>query len=398
MKLRGLVITGMLFLTLGGVSGWLILGQNANVVSNLNHTELVADNKNPKTSEPKMWLTWYGDDAIVYRLRVNAKAYAELYASLRQSLAQDQVRMESISGNHIAAELTPIFAELPPKLDNFLNGLFDITSSTTFLGQGLSVASETIKTQNNSPEQIAIQVSERVRTNLADQVVTKFRDTVLLPGFTLRALREASGRAFAMMCQDILENCDRYDRAFQDFVLKTPGTVESRDGEAGWHSDPSWQQGNATFLSLCPDLRRSIAGHLSDTPLVEAFTAAEEMVHAQALELVRPLTETSVDVALNTAKTEASLNSLLPASIASAIAYCVGPISSTWSLTKQALDQLGGVPGQRRLETGLKATLDSLQTDSIQRLHSLYRSFIAAEMERMGLNLAARSEGEWSHQ
>lgn len=397
MKLRGLVISGILLLTLGGLSGWLILGQHTNFIVKNDNNE-INTNKNSAIPEPKMWLAWYGEDAVVYRLHVNANTYEDLYASLRQSLAQDQVRMESIAGNHLAAELTAIFAELHLKLDTFLNDLFDIKSNAIFLGQSLNVAGEAVTTQDRTSERAVAQASERVRAELATKIVTKFRDTVLLPGFTLRALREASGRAFAMMCQDILENCNRYDRAFRDFVLKTSGTVESRDSESGWHSDPSWQQNNATFLSLCPDLRRSIPGHLSDTPLIEAFNATEAMIHAQAIELVRPLTETSINVAMRTADIATNLNTLLPTGIATTIAYLLGPISSTWTLTRQTFDRLGGIHSRKRLEISLKSTLDSLQTDSIQRLHSLYRTFIATEMERIGINLASRSEGEWSHQ
>jgi hypothetical protein len=398
MKLRGLVIVGLLLLTFGSISGWWILGQNNNVVSISGFTWFKDTTTDPITSQPKLWLAWYGDDTVVYRLQVNAVVYEELYSSLRQSLAQDQVRMESIAGSHLATELSPIFTELTPRLNRFLSELFEITSSAAFLSQGLSIASEILKTQNSQSNLTTTEISDLVRAKLASEMVIKFRDTVLLPGFTMRALRSASGRAFSMVRQDLLENCDRYDRAFRDFILKTSGTVESRDGESGWRPDPSWQQGNATFFSFCPDLRRQNLTQLSDTPLIESFSVVEETVQAQALELLRPLTDVSMNVAIHSGYISDTLHVILPASISNTLAFGISALSSSWTLAKQVLDKLGGTLGKERLEIGLKATLDGLQTDSIQRLHSVYRAFIAVEMERIGINLAARSEGEWSKQ
>jgi hypothetical protein len=71
--------------------------------------------------------------------------------------------------------------------------------------------------------------------------------------------------------------------------------------------------------------------------------------------------------------------------------------ASTWSIVGRMFDKLGGTQGRKRFAAGLLATLHGLQTDSVQRLHSVYRTFVTAEIERIGLNLAARSEGVWSH-
>ncbi|KOR30788.1 hypothetical protein TI04_04095 [Achromatium sp. WMS2] len=399
MKLPGLAILGLVLLALGGVSGWWILSQNTIDIPIGIATHDKSKSMPGGTKNSNAWLVWYGDDTVVYRLRVNTLAYDDLYASLRQSISQDQMRMESIAGSHLMAMLSPVFAELPPRLEPFLDNLFNISSSASFLSQALSVANAAVANSDQLAEDKAIQARERARLSLANDVVVRFRDSVLLPGFTLRALRAASNRAFLMVHQDLLENCDRYDRAFRDFVLKTTGTVESRDGDMGWRPDPSWQQSNATFLSLCPELRNPNVSQLADTPLIEAFTSVEDVVRAQALELVRPLTETSVNIALRTDSIANGINSLwIPHSLADPVAVGISSVTSVWTLTSQALNQLGGAAGRERFNTGLKATLDGLQTDSLQRLHSLYRSFIATEVERIGLNLAARSEGVWSHQ
>lgn len=248
MKLHGLVIAGVLLLALGVVGGWWILGQHIDARSNIANESSRKGTKATNTKDLGIWVVWYGDDTAVYRLRVNSVAYEDLYATLRQSLAQDQMRLESIAGGHISAMLAPIFAGLPARIEPFLDDLFSVTNSASLLGKALGFAIEAVKESNHAPEQITAQAQETTRTHLADEVVIGFRDAVLLPGFTLRALRGASGRAFSLLRQDLLENCDRYDRAFRNFVLSTAGTVESREGELGWRPDPSWQQGNATFF------------------------------------------------------------------------------------------------------------------------------------------------------
>ncbi|KOR28869.1 hypothetical protein TI03_03700 [Achromatium sp. WMS1] len=237
MKLHGLVITGILLLALGGVSGWWILGQHIDAKSGIGRSP--AQNAKTTSKNLTIQVVWYGDDTAVYRLRVNSVAYEDLYATLRHSLAQDQMRLESIAGGHISATLTPIFKNLPERIAPFLDKLFSISNSASLIGQALGFAIEAAKTSNKASKHLITQVRETTRTKLADQVVKEFRDNVLLPGFTMRGLRSASGRALALLRQDLLENCDRYDRAFKNFVLTAHGTVESREEGLGWRPDPS---------------------------------------------------------------------------------------------------------------------------------------------------------------
>jgi hypothetical protein len=401
-KRYGLLAAGGLLLLLSSLAAWWMVDLSPNTDAT---TTPHSDDK-PATAnkgDAKIWVVWYGDDAALYRLRVSTAAYADLYAALRKALAQDQVRLESVAGGHLYAELTPIFAELPPRLGAFLESLFDLSNSSSLVGEALDAATEAIRATDASTTtevQNAENAREQTRIHLADEVVTRFRDSVLLPGFTLRALRAASGRAFALLRQDLLEDCNRYDQAFRGFVLSAPGTVETRDGDAGWRADPSWQQGNATFLSLCQDLRRTDAGQLSDASVMGAFAAAEEAVHAQALELVRPMAGTAVDVALSTHGIATTLGNTfgLASGVARPIASGISRVSSAWTLVSRTFDRLGGAQSRERFSVGLQATLDALKTDGLQRLHSAYRSFIAAELEHIGLNLSARSEGVWSHQ
>jgi hypothetical protein len=145
-------------------------------------------------------------------------------------------------------------------------------------------------------------------------------------------------------------------------------------------------------------LRRTDAGQLSDASAMAAFAAVEEAVRAQALELVRPMAETAVGVAQSANGIAASLGGYgLSSGWARPLASCLGYLTSSWTLMARALDRLGGSQGRERFAVGLQATLDGLQTDGLQRLHTVYRGFIATELERIGLNLAARSEGVWSH-
>lgn len=427
------LIFGVLLLILSGIGIWWLFaqGQYADVKNTIHlwgvpiHLPplLIGSSSEvkPATTQKQnthMWLVWYGDDTAVYRLRVNTIAYSDLYTALRKSIEQDQVRMESIAGSHLSAELSPVFAELLPRIEPFLENLFAVSSSTFLVAKAIEITNEATRSALPLLENKRPQLEEHARSLLATEVVKRFQQQVLVPGFTMRALRGASGRAFMMVRQDLLENCDRYDRAFRSFVLKTPGTVESRDGvvsptdEVGedggnggashkrnidWHADSSWQQGNATFWSLCPELRRPNTGQLSDVPLREAFAAAEDTVRAQALELVRPLIDTAVGVALHTVYTSNLLATYgVPTVLANPLATGIGSLTHARTLLGKILEQLGGKDSSARLGNGLRITMDGLRTDSIQRLHSVYRTFIAAEMERISLNLAARSEGEWS--
>jgi hypothetical protein len=132
--------------------------------------------------------------------------------------------------------------------------------------------------------------------------------------------------------------------------------------------------------------------------LIEAFAAAEEIVQAQALELVRPLTDTAVDVAIRSNATATSLNWYgLPSGLANFIGTGMNSLGATWTIVEKMFDKLGGTQGRERFAAGLLATLKGLETDSVQRMHSGYRTFVTTEIERIGLNLAARSEGVWSH-
>jgi len=410
-KLHGLVITGTLLLILGGVGGWWILGQQIDTripyhtqvspkdpqfIESIDFTNSIdsksIDSINTKNSN--IWVVWYGDDTAVYRLQVDAIKYKDLYSTLRQTLVQDQIRLESIASSHISATLAPIFARLPSRITPFLDNLFSITNNAILIQVAIGFALEAV--QKHTSENIT-QVRETTRILLANKIVKEFRESVLLPGFTLRALRSASSRSFALLRQDLLENCDRYDRAFRNFVLNASGTVESREEKLGWKPDPSWQQGNATFLSLCPELRRPNIGQISDTPLIEAFAAIEKMIHAQALELVRPLADAAVDIAIQSNNTTNTLITYgLPSGISRFLGSTLNSIAFTWTIVKKAFDNLGGSQSRKRFASGILASLNGLKTDSVQRLHSVYRTFISAKIERIGLNLAARSEGVWS--
>jgi hypothetical protein len=339
-----------------------------------------------------IWVVWYGDDGRVYRLEVKSAALKELYAALHHSMNQDTGRLGTISDDYLNAALDVPFRELAPRVDPFLDDLFGVRSAANLLSQALAVAGPAADRGAG-----AEQLLSDAKAKLSAAVAERFRDDVLRPAASVRTVRLAAARAFALLHDDLLQDCDRYDRAFEGFVLMTPGTVEVREGDAGWRPDPSWQQSNATFMSLCEGLREADAGPPPDTTLAGAFAAAEANVATQAAALVQPVASTAVGVVLRKRAVVRVLGKVgLPSLVARPLAAVVSYVLSAWSLLHQVLGGLDGGRERQLFAVGLRSALKGLDVDGRQGLGKAYRDFLSLELGRMRLALSARGEGAWS--
>lgn len=336
--------------------------------------------------QPGLWLVWYATDIRVYRLQVPRPTYESFDTVLRKAMAQDEERLLAIADGFLETEIEPVLATVPDQLNPFLERLFSLGNGAVMLHKALESAGTPAATLAS------------VQTQLAGEVVKSFQHSLVTADTTLAALRGAAARTFAWLRQDLLYNCDRYDRAFREFVLTSPGTVETMERKTNWRPDPSWQQSTATFLSLCEGLRRIDVGHLADTYLQETLVAATR-VQASAMEQVRPLAETAMGVEARTAAIRASWGELgLSMDWAQPLASGLSYAASSGSLLARLHQWWSRTQTRQAFATLLQAVLEQLRQDVRQRLHLAYHGFIEGEMRRIGVNLAVRSQGVWSFQ
>lgn len=336
--------------------------------------------------QPGLWLVWYATDIRVYRLQVPRPTYESFDTALRKAMAQDEERLLAIADGFLETEIEPVLATVPDQLNPFLERLFSLGNGAVMLHKALESAGTPAATLAS------------VQTQLAGEVVKSFQHSLVTADTTLAALRGAAARTFAWLRQDLLYNCDRYDRAFREFVLTSPGTVETMERKTNWRPDPSWQQSTATFLSLCEGLRRIDVGHLADTYLQETLVAATR-VQASAMEQVRPLAETAMGVEARTAAIRASWGELgLSMDWAQPLASGLSYAASSGSLLARLHQWWSRTQTRQAFATLLQAVLEQLRQDVRQRLHLAYHGFIEGEMRRIGVNLAVRSQGVWSFQ
>lgn len=336
--------------------------------------------------QPGLWLVWYATDIRVYRLQVPRPTYESFDTALRKAMAQDEERLLAIADGFLETEIEPVLATVPDQLNPFLERLFSLGNGAVMLHKALESAGTPAATLAS------------VQTQLAGEVVKSFQHSLVTADTTLAALRGAAARTFAWLRQDLLYNCDRYDRAFREFVLTSPGTVETMERKTNWRPDPSWQQSTATFLSLCEGLRRIDVGHLADTYLQETLVAATR-VQASAMEQVRPLAETAMGVEARTAAIRASWGELgLSRDWAQPLASGLSYAASSGSLLARLHQWWSRTQTRQAFATLLQAVLEQLRQDVRQRLHLAYHGFIEGEMGRIGVNLAVRSQGVWSFQ
>jgi hypothetical protein len=237
-----------------------------------------------------------------------------------------------------------------------------------------------------------------VQSSLADNLVSGFRSSVLVSSTTLKPLRGAASRAYALLFKDLIYNCDRYDQAFRDFVLTSHGTVEILEDGRQWRADPSWQQHTATFLSLCAGLRHADAGHLADSFVEDAVNLAAGL-HGTTMAQLKPMAEAALEVATHRAAFTQSLDRLgLPQGWAGPLATGMGYAASCDTLIDQVYRRISEPGPRQAFSQLLQQAVEQFQEQARQHLRLAYRTFIEGELERIGINLAARNEGAWSLQ
>ncbi|CAK0758246.1 conserved hypothetical protein [Gammaproteobacteria bacterium] len=340
----------------------------------------------------KRWVVWYGEDGRVHRQRVDADAYAELQHSLHQVREEDLHRLTSLVAEYLRIDLQPVFDDLATRRDSFLVTLFDFGTSSALLGAALTAAE---KAQEAAGEKTPLDL---VREAAAEEVIDRFRAQLIVPEATLRAVRATAGRSLSLLRQDLLQDCDRYDRAFRSFVLESTTTMETLDASAGWQVDIAWRPETATFRSLCAGLRRTDPGiYLAEPLLQEIFANAEPPLRGEALDLVRPIAETALEITKYGEDTATSFSKWgLPRSWAHPPAVFMSYVANTRVLARRVGERLDVRRSRPRFRVVLQQTLDELQASFTDRLKRICNEFIIAELERIELGLAARGEGVWS--
>ncbi|CAK0739669.1 conserved hypothetical protein [Gammaproteobacteria bacterium] len=344
----------------------------------------------------KRWVVWYGEDGRVHRQQVDAEAYTELQRSLRQVREEDLQRLIGLAAGYLRVDLQPVFTELSARGESFLVTLFDFGTSSALLGAALTAA-EKVRNPESGAEKEK-EPLDSVREATAEEVVSRFRAQLLVPETTLRALRAAAGRSLALLRQDLLQDCDRYDRAFRGFVLESTTTMETLDATAGWQVDIAWRPETATFRSLCVGLRHTDPGvYLAESMLLETFTKADPPLRTEALELVRPIAETALELNKYSEDTTDSFSKWgLSRSWAHPPALLVSYVAHTKILARRVGERMNVRYKRPHLRETLRGILEQLQTDLTDRLKRTCNEFITAELGRVELGLAARGEGVWS--
>jgi len=339
------------------------------------------------------WVVWYGNNDQIHRQQVDSGAYRELRQSLHQARAQDQERLVALAANYLSIDLQPVFAEIVGRREPFLISMFDFGSSSAILGAALSAA-ETAQRSPNQEEAL-----DQVRAAAATKMVDRYRDQLIAPETTLRSLRDAAGRSLELLRQDLLQNCDRYDRAFRGLVSSFPTTIETLDPAAGWQMDVALRQETVTFRSLCTGLREVDLGvYVVETVLREALTATDAVIYQEGLEIVVPIAQTALEIAkyieanTDTFSEEWGLSrewARTPAKITSYISY-------VRILARRVGERLDVRRKRPRLRLTIQKKLDQLQGELMEHLKTTCNEFIATELDRIELGLAARGEGFWS--
>lgn len=344
------------------------------------------------SNKNRHWLVWYGNDNRVHRQQVNANDYLELRNSLNQVRTEDRERLIKLADEYLKVDLRTVFVELDARRESFLMSLFDFGASSSLLGTALTAAETALSLKNDE------RALEQVREITAKELVSRFRSQLIAPRGMLRTLRSAAGRSLNLLKQDLLQNCDRYDRAFRGFVLESNTTMETLDDSNGWQIDISWRPETATFRSLCAGLRQIDPGiFLVESALMESFSNAEPVIYNEALELVLPIVKTALELKAHTADTVNSLGSWgIPEILASPPATIISYISYTKPLARRIGERLDVRHKRPMFRIILQKTLDTLQADLMARLKRTCDEFITTELDRIELGLAARGEGVWS--
>ncbi|CAK0763290.1 conserved exported hypothetical protein [Gammaproteobacteria bacterium] len=339
------------------------------------------------------WVAWYAIDGRIHRQWVKVDAYEELRAALHQVQEEDRQRLTGLAAEYLRIELQSVLDDLNGRREPFLFTLFDFGTSSALLGTALSTAE-----QARAAGQDGTVAVDAIREAVSEEVIQKTRAQLLIPENTLRAIRAAASRVLSRLRQDLLQDCDRYDRAFQGFVLESATVMESLDTTAGWQVDLAGRPETATFRSLCEGVRHSDPGaYLVESAMAASFTNAENSLRPYSLELVRTLAETSLEVAHYTEDKAASFSSWgWPQNWSHGPAAVVSYFAYTKVFARRVAERLDVRRWRPYFRGVVQKMLEDLEADLIQRLKGTCDEFISSEMGRIELGLAARGEGAWS--
>ncbi len=354
------------------------------------------------------WVVWYGDDARIHRQQVDAEQYRVLRHALQEAQTEDHQRLMDLATGYLRVDLQPTFTDLATRQETFLNNVFFLeprlfSSSHPPYGQARAVATAMVtagylateKTQkSDSPESVL----QSVQTAIVEDLVTRFRTQVLDPESTVRALRTAANRSLSLVRQNLLQDCDRYDRAFRGFVLESTTTMETLDAKAGWQVDIAWRPETATFRSLCVGLRYTDPDvYLVQPALLELFQRAEKPLRDEAFPLFPSLAKHILGVKQYTDETTSSLGKFgLSDTWAHPPVAFVNYLNNVTPLIRHTRVIMDPRRLQPRLRELLRTTAEQLQANIMDTLKPVFDRFITSGLEDIDLGLAARSEGAWS--
>lgn len=336
------------------------------------------------TPKASTWLVWYASDGRLLRLEIDPAAYAKLKAALTKTLVRDGERLAGIADSYLTTEADPLLAALPRRLDAFLDQSFGVGGNRDLLRVALQEAG----TPGASLDSI--------QARLAEHLEQALRRDLLTAGPTLKPLRSAATRIYLLLRQDLIDDCDLYDRAFREFVLASSGGVAILDQDGQWHPQPGWQWSSVNFMSLCTGLRRAEGGHLADT-FVQDAEALAPFLRPRIGPHLRPLAEAAVRVSQRAGTVQASLGGWgLSPDWSQSLAAGAGYLSASAPLLGELYQRLGDSEARRAFATLAQDALERFRRQVRRDLGLAYRDFIDGELERIKVNLAARDEGAWS--
>ncbi|MEO5335750.1 MAG: hypothetical protein H7841_02480 [Magnetospirillum sp. WYHS-4] len=332
---------------------------------------------------------WHDAEAVSRRGQVDTGDFNEFVAALRRTMDEDRARLRLIAAEHLRAELEPALALLPARIPAFAEELFTYSTSAGLLYDAIAVTDGAIEA---TARPAAV---ERTHGEIVRGLVQRYRKVVLSPEVTLGPVRNAIGRAYGALRRDLLSNCDRYDRAFRDFLKSHAAGIEVLDNASGWRPDPIWSPENATFRSLCHTLRMADGGHyVVDEKMLAELADPSMAVHELLSEISRPIADIAVEAAVSTAGAVHFLEGFgLPASWAYVPARATGLAVSNWAMAWQVLDRMDAIRNRPKLETHLREALQGARAAITEKALMALIEFVSLRLDGMESVIAARSEG-----
>lgn len=339
------------------------------------------------------WVVWHDNNGQIHRRPAGAD-YAELYAALQRSLDEDRIRLQVLGRDYLRPSTTPVLRRVEARLGDFMDQVGATGARLSRLDRALA----TVVAQT-PPELTPAQRHTHAQQALTEHLGDAFTTQVLDGSGSVLQLQGAAQRALGLVRQDILQLCERYDRAFLWFLLHTPGSVQVQGAEGKWQPARAWQPATASQASLCRGLRAAVAGAgpAVDRALSDSFTATRAAVREALYAYADATAETVARLADRQQRYRGALRQTgLPDGAARPLSTLAVYLRSPVSLLRASVGPVGTDPAYRGLGGDLEAAL-ALLSESVQlRLHTVLDDYIASELSQLSLALDARSRGPWS--